>query len=229
MNTIGTSLAITDTGSPGTNSIWFGLETPDEARSAYHWHRGFGSANTHIAPREWAKFKNLVDAGHLIAAKDFRGDYIGLAYFYYKQPDWIVGGLMVSDEFRRRGVGLVMVCLTLGHLLILEDPLARGERVVAYVAGSNSNPLFLADALAFRGTGQTRHRRIRIDMQESAENADGFREFELTVPATLRALAQWFGGMNGKLPDNTPIEIELLPILDIQKWSGHLEKMANRP
>ncbi|WP_370103701.1 GNAT family N-acetyltransferase [Bradyrhizobium yuanmingense] len=73
--------------------------------------------------------------GHVWSARDDNGDYLGLAYAHLDDQRFTreLGGLMVVRSWQRKGVGSVLMRLTLGHLLIEETTLARGQKIIAYV------------------------------------------------------------------------------------------------
>src|SRR6266581_8542145 len=135
--------------------VEFSLIDPMKGREAYQWHRGFAASNDCIFPRSWESYERLADDGQLWSARNEKGDYLALAYFCFDDGRWEVGGLMVANQERLKGVGSTIMRLTLGHLLFVEDPLDRGESVIAHVHAENLDPRpIIEGTLKFRLTGR---------------------------------------------------------------------------
>ena len=116
--------------------------TPDESREAYQWHRGFSASIDSLFPRPDRIFEKIVMDGHVWSARDDKGDYLGLAYAYLddQRSTWELGGLMVVKSWQGKGLGSVLMQLTLAHLLFWETPLARGQKIIAHVLKDNESP-----------------------------------------------------------------------------------------
>ncbi|WP_370090936.1 GNAT family N-acetyltransferase [Bradyrhizobium yuanmingense] len=95
----------------------------------------FSASNDPLFPPRDRIFEKIVMDGHVWSARDDNGDYLGLAYAHLDDQRFTreLGGLMVVRSWQRKGVGSVLMRLTLGHLLIEETTLARGQKIIAYV------------------------------------------------------------------------------------------------
>ena len=197
--------------------FWLGLVSEENAAAAFHWHQGFAGAECYIAPLEREEFAELAKHLRIVCAKDPRGNYAGLAYFTFKHRRWVLGGLMVHHAWRRNGIAWNIACLTLGHVLFEEDPLARDEEIVAHIKSTNDSPRSLIRKLAFEPTGR------KINTARGT-----FDEFQMTVPQSLRVLANWANRKNKKLVDGTSVQIELRPHISLQVWKEAFIAMANK-
>lgn len=137
---------------------------------------------------------------------------------------------MVAASQQRKGVGSALTCLTLGHVLFVEEPLKKGVQIVAHVHAENNpgpRPIFekfLRFSLAHKVT-------IPGDKLPGLKtNAEGFvvgDEFHLTTPDTLRALAQWCRNWNGRTKDGRSAEIEFGPEISLATWAQAFDEMAS--
>jgi hypothetical protein len=137
---------------------------------------------------------------------------------------------MVAVQEREKGVGSTIMRLTLGHLLFEEDPLDRGESVIAHVHAENPQPRpIIQHALKFRLT-----QRIKVpgsDLPGLKTNAAGDvegDEFELVKPDTLNALGQWCEAWNGTLKDGRDAQILLPPRTSLRMWASAFRDMGSR-
>jgi hypothetical protein len=62
-------------------------------------------------------------------------------------------------------------------------------------------------------------------MHGASEQATS-EEFALTIPDTPSVLAQWLNEWNGKLPDGTPIELDLRGAFEPTEWAHVLLDLA---
>lgn len=210
--------------------IKFCVVDPVEGREAYQWHRGFAASNDCIFPRPWTKYEGLADEGQLWCARNDTGDYVALAYFCFDDGKWEIGGLMVAVQERGKGVGSIITRLTLGHVLFEEDPLDRGESVIAHVHAENLEPRpIIENVLKFRLS-----RRIKVPgsalpgLRTNAAGEVEGDEFELVMPDTLNALAQWCDTWNGRLKDGREAQILLRPGTSLSMWASAFCDMASR-
>lgn len=200
------------------------------SREAYQWHRGFAANEDCIFPRNWDDYNLLVKEGRLLCARNEKGDYLALAYFNFNDGVWEVGGLMVTVQERGKGLGSIIALLTLGHVLFTEDPLDRRESVVAHVHAENNKPRSIIEkVLKFRKT-----RRIKVPGSKlpglrtnNAGEVEG-DEFELFMPETLHALAQWCDAWKGKLKDGRDAKILLSPGTSLKIWSRAFRAMISQ-
>ncbi|WP_190242442.1 GNAT family N-acetyltransferase [Rhodococcus ruber] len=185
---------------------------PGEASEAYQWHRGFAASNNHLFPRSRAHYETLTENYQVVAARE-RGEFVGLCYYAQdgESDEWELGGLMVGTNQRGRGLGATLMYVTLGILLVDVNPLEVDEWIISHVIKGNDAPRsIIADRLKFK---------IRRQVKIPAEVLPGLMtqedgmvhgdEFELTIPATLNALADWCDAWTGTLRDGTPAHIEL--------------------
>lgn len=210
--------------------VEFCVVDPAEGREAYQWHRGFAASNDCIFPQPWATYEGLADEGRLWCARNDTGDYLALAYFRFDGGKWEVGGLMVATQERGKGVGSIITRLTLGHVLFEEDPLDRGESIIAHVHAENLEPRrIIEDVLKFRLS-----RRIKVPgsalpglRTNTAGEVEG-DEFELVKPNTLDALAQWCDTWSGRLKDGRDAQVLLRPGTSLSMWARAFRDMAAR-
>lgn len=217
--------------------ITFSLIDPEEWRGAYKWHRDFVSTNDLVFPRTIEEYEVLASEGQIWCARDAKGDYRALAYYklghseHLNRDAWEVGGLMVAASERKRGVGSALVCLTLGHVLFEDDPLAQGIPVIAHVHADN-NP---GPRPIFQGLLQFAH---GCSVEIPGEALPGLRtndkgfvvgdEFLLSTPGTLTALAGWCKAWSGKLKDGQQAEIVFGPGRSLEVWAKAFDDMASR-
>lgn len=214
--------------------ILFSAIDIDDCLGAYHWHRGFSGANDALFPRQFDDFEQLVMEGSVWAARDSAGDYLALAYASFNEDtkECEVGGLMVATQARGRGLGAMMMSLALAHALIEEDILIDPEvRVVAHVLRSNDKPrgiiekklmFHLAKSVCIPGD------KLPGLRTEDDGNVHG-DEYELTIPDSLIALADWARSWTGQLPGDEMADIELRAGVSMKDWCDALDEMAARP
>jgi hypothetical protein len=209
-------------------TVVFAHVEPDEAPYAYQWHRGFAAANQHIYPRVWSYYKQLADKGQLVCARE-DGQYVGLCYYTLDDHsrEWEVGGMMVAASQRQRGLGATLACVTVGHLLINQDPLGQGENVISHVQGTNKLPRRALTDL-FKFTWREESKVPGSELPGLPQDKDGFvvsDVFEISNPGSLLVLADWCDGWNGQLLDGSPAVIETFVPLD--DWATAFRAMAN--
>jgi hypothetical protein len=216
--------------------ITFSLIDPEEWREAYAWHREFVSTNDLVFPRTMEEYERLAADGQIWCARDDGKKFLGLAYFKLgmsecrKLPAWEIGGLMVHESARKRGVGSAVVCLTLGHVLFEHDPMMREQLVVAHVHAENKpgpRPIF-QNLLQFAHECDVK---IPEKLLPGLRAKDGFvvgDEFILSKPATLKSLATWCRAWSGKLKDGEPTKIEIREGVSLELWAQAFTEMASR-
>ncbi|MBU8825817.1 GNAT family N-acetyltransferase [Mycolicibacterium goodii] len=212
-------------------TVVFAHAEPDEAMSAFFWHRGFAAADDMLFPRSREEYERLAHDGRIVKAIE-DGMFVGLCYYTWDEHDqsWEVGGLMVDKTKRGRSLGSVIMRVTLGHLLFEEEPLSRHERIITHVHSQNNAPRNVIEhQLKFAYKGQ-----VAIPSDELpglAADVDGYVRgdlFEL-VPDTLHALAAWCDGWDGTLRDGSPAEIELMDGVSVNLWARAFRAMADDP
>lgn len=135
------------------------------------------------------------------AATDDDG-LVGLAYaaFDPESYEWEIGGLMVLERARGKGIGTILMLLALGHALISEDPPAwdRPPKIVAHVHKRNDMPRrIIVDGLKFHHSASVKIPGDRLEglpvEEDGCVHGD---EFSLIVPDTLYALADFCDSWN---------------------------------
>jgi len=215
-------LFIFDTVDPSQTSI----------KEAYQWHCAFISTNNHVFPRTLQKYKEFAENGRLFCAKIASGGLVGLVYLNLDNTEWEIGGLMVSSNHLRLGIGSILMRFALGHLLFYEDPLDRNESVIAHVHEENQDPRYIIEhSIAF-------HHRKTISVD--GKNLPGLKtdkngkvngdEFGLTIPDTLIKLAEWCEKWNGTIKQGKRAEIIMSPIpgVTLKTWAKAFRMMARR-
>jgi hypothetical protein len=209
----------------------FSLLDPAQGREAYQWHRGFAASNDCIFPRSWERYKAIAESGQLWCARNEKGDYLALAYFCLdEEGKWEVGGLMVAVQERGKGLGSIIMRLTLGHLLFVEDPLDRQEAIIAHVHVDNLEPRpIIEKVLKFRWSRKIK--KLGSELPGLRTNAAGEvegDEFEFVKQDTLDALIQWCDRWDGKLKDGQDVRILLSPDTSLGMWADAFRDMAAR-
>jgi hypothetical protein len=203
---------------------------PEEVRDAFLWHQGFTSANDHLFPRKREEYDQLTRDGQLRCARDDDGNYLGFCYHTQDQEtlEWELGGVMVGARQRRKSLGLTLLNVCLGDLLIDSNPLDEGQWVISHVIAGNEKPRkLLTEGLKFKHRREVvipGHLLPGLHTQNDG-NVHG-DEFEMTVPGTLHALANWCDNWTGTLLDGTPAEIELRENQTLALWAEGFREMA---
>lgn len=200
--------------------VQVGIVDPSDGREVFQWHRGFAASNDRIFPRPWEEYERLAEEGRLFYARDQAGEYLALAYFRLEDSAWEIGGLMVDTREQRKGLGSVVTRLTLGHVLFEEDPLDRGERVIAHVHAENNEPRALIEALKFRKSGLIRVPAAMLPgLKANAAGEVEGDEFELVVPDTLLGMAEWCDTWSGRLRDHREVRIAFRQGISLAMWA----------
>ena len=137
---------------------------------------------------------------------------------------------MVPISERGRGLGSIVMRLALGHVLIIADPLASNERVIAHVHAQNDDPRYLIEKkLKFKKTKSVKFPSDQLPgLQTDKDGYVNGDEYEMTVPDTLNALAEWCENWRDQLKDETPARINLLEGTTLQDWASDFRDMAIR-
>lgn len=200
-----------------------------EKSEAYEWHRTVADSDEHLFPRTKDGFDILVSQKSIWSARDNEGELAGMSYYALDGDNWEVGGLMVDDAFREKGIGSILMRLALGTVLTELDPLSYGQKVVAHVHRDNPLPRNLIEkALKFSfSTGV----KIPADILPGLKaDDDGFiygDEFVLSIPESLNALADWCSGWREELKDGTKASINLPRDQELVDWATDLREMAD--
>jgi hypothetical protein len=210
-------------------SIVFRIVNADESFAAHKWHRGFAAALDAIYPRQVGTFEKLIVDRCVWCAVDAEGEYQAMAYAAKEGDVWEIGGLMVSNAMRGKGLGSVMMRLPLAGMLFYENPLSNKVRpqIVAHVLKGNEAPRKIVAEMHF-----ILNRSIEI----SKEKLPGLRadpdgkirgyQFNLKVPDALLSLAEWCEAWNGTLRDGSRASIDLLEGDTLSLWALAFRDMA---
>lgn len=200
---------------------------PDYRFEAYQWHRGFAAGDEHLFPRAKSAYGELVLNGAVWCAVTASNDYCAMAYYAEDDDAWEVGGLMVSQSERGRGVGSILMRLALGTVLTEQDPLNSGERVIAHVHAANVKPRGLIEhRLKFAFSQPVKIHGSKLPgLKTDDEGYVNGDEFELTVPGSLEALAEWCEGWSGELNDGTPAVVILPNRQTLDGWASDFREM----
>lgn len=133
---------------------------------------------------------------------------------------------MVATSERGNGVASNLFKLVLAHLLFEEDPLSRGETVVAHVHSGNQDPRpLIQHSLRF-----TFAKSIKVPgdiLPGLAVDSEGFvtgDEFHIS-PDSLSALSQWASALPSVLKDLRPMRIEFRDGITPEMWSQAFAEM----
>jgi hypothetical protein len=210
--------------------VTFAIVDPEQGREAYQWHRGFAGANANVYGRPWADYEKMAARGEVFCAVDEHDDYLGLCYFHFekKKKAWELGGMMVSQRERGRGIGGVLGRVTMGHVLFEEDPFARGETVMARVVEQNADPrAILEGGAAFQKKAGALHVPAK-ELPGVAADADGYvtgDQYDVDKQVALAILSSWAGEWQGALKDGTPADIRFRPGVSIELWARAFKAM----
>ncbi|MDE2403408.1 MAG: GNAT family N-acetyltransferase [Sphingomonadales bacterium] len=209
-----------------------------QCAAVHQWHRGFAGANRAIAPRDYDFFELLAWDGCVWAAMSDEGDFLALAYAAFDEDEAVceIGGLMVDVRYRGNGLGSTVARLALCHALVSENLLAvPGVRIIARVL---REPQEMADAHAqerrftiIEDVLRFRHARQYALQNGEIENLvcdDGFfvvDEYEMVIPDTIAALADWARSWTGFVGGDKPALVEFHDGVDMALWTQALERM----
>ena len=213
--------------------ILFSAIEHEDCLAAYHWHRGFSAANSSLFPRSLERFQDLVMEGSVWAATDTSGNYLAQAYAAFDEDtlECEVGGLMVAEQERGHGLGATIMRLALAHALVEEDILCiPNARVIAHVLASNNDPRgIIENKLKFK---HARSLEIPAEALPGLKpDSDGFirgDEFEIQLPETLTALAEWAENWHDHVNGGSEAIIELRTGISMLLWSKALREMELR-
>jgi hypothetical protein len=209
----------------------FSIVEQQDAHDAYQWHRGFAANYEFIFPRTWPDYERLILDRQVWCAREV-DDFVGSAYFAFDEATgtWEIGGIMVAQPERASGVGGILARLTLGHVLVMENPIKRGHLVIAHVHVDNKAPIgLLTSALKFKMPEQPQEfpgARLRGLRKNDRGNVEGY-ELSMSVPDTVNALAEWCERWDGKLKDGREAEVMLPSDDSLAKWSQALRSMGH--
>lgn len=212
--------------------INFRIVDNTEIGRAFAWHRAFAEANEAIYPRDRTTFADMVYDRSVWCAISPDDEYQALSYAAFSEAndEWEIGGLMVSDAMRGKGLGRIMMRLPLANMLFNEQPLSWDPvpKIVAHVLASNDAPRRIIPEVGF-----IFHHHVEIPAEVLPglkADEDGFirgDEFHLKIPDALHNLADWCDNWDGKLSDGTDASIDLLPRVTLADWAAAFRSMAS--
>jgi hypothetical protein len=213
-------------------STTFRIVDTSEIGRAHAWHMDFASSNNAIYPRTEEKFFDLARDRQLWCAISCGDEYLAMSYANFDQGknEVEIGGLMVNEIARGRGLGDFMMRIPLVHFLVMERPLEWPHRptIVAHVLAGNQMPRKIIGRAGFE-----HHKAICIPgdalpglpTQEDG-NVHG-DEFHLSVPAAVLELADWIDGWDERLNDGSEATIEMLEGETRAQWATVLRDMPD--
>ncbi|MDP2345305.1 MAG: hypothetical protein Q8O67_30455 [Deltaproteobacteria bacterium] len=212
----------------------FSIVDPEQGREAYQWHRGFSGASTNVYGRPWVDYEKMAARGEVFGAVDENDDYLGLCYFHFekRKKAWELGGMMVSQRERGRGIGGVLGRVTMCHVLFEEDPFSRGENIIARVIESNADPRGMLEtnvneASAFKKDAGAMNVPA-ADLAGVTANAAGYvvgDQYNIDQQVALLGLSEWCKGWESKLKDGTLADIRMRPGITTQVWERAFRAM----
>jgi hypothetical protein len=166
----------------------------------------------------------MVMAGCVWSAKNAGREYLAQAYARYDEvtKECEVGGLMVSEKARNKGLGLTMMSLALAHSLVEENILSiEGVKVVAHVLRDNAKPRSIIQ------------NHLKFSLLDSVEipshvlpglkaDPDGMirgDEFGITIPDTLDFLIKWSSEWKPVSATGDALDIDFRRGMDMADWS----------
>ncbi len=214
--------------------ITFRVVDPEYGPDAYQAHADFTADNPAVLPRTRHQFLSLVDEGLVWAAVDDELGLVGLSYSRFSDADqeWEIGGLMVTASARGKGVGAILMALTLGDLLFNQDPLSaqRRPKILAHVLKSNPMPRgIIVDFLRFEWVRDVKIPGERLPgLPVEADGCVHGDEFHIGLPETLRVLADFAERWHGELRNGEPADIDMFEGVSLGLWAeAFIEMEAN--
>jgi RimJ/RimL family protein N-acetyltransferase len=210
--------------------VTFRIVDNEEISAAFAWHRDFAEKHEAIYPRDRNTFTDLVLDRLVWCAVTEDDVFRALSYAAFERPEnkWEIGGLMVSEEMRGKGLGSIMMRLPLAHMLINELPLEWDEvpAIVAHVLAGNNAPRGIIPKIGFEHHGPVEIPSEYLPGLKADE--DGMvrgDEFWLPVPEGIKALAQWCANWDRTLRDGTSANVDLLDGLTMKGVGDALRSM----
>lgn len=213
--------------------ITFRTVDTSEIGRAHEWHREFASANDAIYPRSKEQFLQLALDRYVWCAVSTDDEYLAMSYANYDdvKNEWEIGGLMVADKMRGKGLGTIMMRVPLAHMLFNEQPLTwtLPPKIVAHVLTGNDAPRKIIPEVGF---AFAEHVTIPPEALPGLRVSDDGMihgdEFHFEIPDGLTSLADWTAGWNDTLKDGTRAEIDLLEGNTLDDWTVAIRDMAAR-
>lgn len=211
--------------------ITFKIVDHNQVGLAYLWHKEFANADDAIFPRSEEEFDALALDRCLWGAFDESKKIVGLSYIKVENNRKIIelGGLMVSTDFRGKGLGEALLRLPLAHLLINEQPLkwTPVPTILTHALQDNSNPQNIIMKCGFEFAKTVK---IPADCLPGLRSRDdGFiygNEFHLKFPEALLSLSSWLRKWDGTLRDGLNAIVDLREGDSLSSWADLVQSMA---
>lgn len=202
-----------------------------EIGTAFDWHREFANAHEAIYPRDRNTFADLVYDRCVWCAVAPDGAFKAMSYAAYSNEEWEIGGLMVCEEMRGKGLGRVMMRLPLIHMLVNEQPLAvePQPKIVAHVLRGNDAPRRIIPEVGFVFAKAVEIPSMFLPGLKADE--DGMvrgDEFHLPIPSGVFELADWCDSWDGTLADGTDATVDLLGSLSLADYGVALREIGQK-
>lgn len=211
--------------------ITFRIVDHNEVGLAYLWHKEFANADDAIFPRSEEEFNTLALERCLWGAFDESGKVAGLSYIKVENNKKSIelGGLMVSADFRGKGLGEALLRLPLAHLLINEQPLQWTPQpiILTHALQDNSNPQTIIKKCGFELAKPVKLPSEQLPGLRSSD--DGFiygNEFHLKIPHALSSLSSWLRDWDGTLRGGISAIVDLRDGESLPMWADLVMSMA---
>ncbi|RSV38821.1 GNAT family N-acetyltransferase [Sphingomonas sp. ABOLE] len=186
-----------------------------------------------IYPRTFETFQDLVWDRSVWCAVMDDGTFVGMSYAHFDagQHEWEIGGLMVDDTARGKGLGAILMRLPLIHMLLNEDPLAlaRKPTIVTHVLAGNQAPRRIIPEAGFAFQKSVKiPGHVLPGLPTDDEGFVNGDEFHLAIPDALDGLANWCEAWNGQLRDGTAAHVDMRGSETLALWAEALRDMALR-
>jgi GNAT superfamily N-acetyltransferase len=190
----------------------------------------FARANDAIFPRTEEKFLELARDRQLWCAISDADEYLGMSYANVDEDknEVEIGGLMVHEAARGRGLGDFMMRVPLIHFLAMERPLHWDSppTIVAHVLAGNPMPRNI-----IQRTGFAHHEEVCIpghQLPGLRTDADGNvhgDEYHLKIPDAVMELADWIEGWDECMRDGSKAVIKMLEGDTRANWAAALRDL----
>lgn len=198
-----------------------------EAATAYAFHHSLASTNSHIWPRTEEQLKKFAEEGELFGVRKSRtGELLALCYATLDENSkgYEIGGLTVAPSFQRLGIATVLVSFALAHVLVWDQPWTLGQRIIAHVHESNSNPRKLLEGMGFQKAGTVTAPDTAPATMKRNPEGKVVGDVYVFPHAASRGLSDWFNRFQELLSD----EKTGAHIVDLQELRATLRAIADQ-
>ncbi len=124
-----------------------------DAVEAFDFHLKF-TDNEYIWPRTTEQIESYAQNGELFAVRSSSREIVGICYVTLDGNRWELGGLGVSDDYRKYGLGSVLTRFALSRSIAASRPWTYDQTVIAHVHELNPAPRNVLKAAGFEQNGQ---------------------------------------------------------------------------